>query len=99
MTMKALTSVEVKEKISADLKEWKYDGKMISREYTFSDFREAFSFMTSVALVAEKNDHHPDWSNVYNKVKISLQTHSAGGITQNDIDLAKAADKSFKKFV
>ncbi|HKK41822.1 MAG TPA: 4a-hydroxytetrahydrobiopterin dehydratase [Bacteroidales bacterium] len=96
--MKALTSVEVKEKISGDLRNWKYDGKFLSCEYTFRDFRDAFSFMTSVALLAEKNDHHPDWSNVYNKVKITLQTHSAGGITQNDIDLAKAADESYKKF-
>lgn len=65
------------------------DGKSISRVIEFKDFSEAFGFMTRVALAAEKMDHHPDWSNVYRRVEISLSTHDAGGITKLDIDLAE----------
>ncbi len=65
-------------------------GKSISQDFTFKTFAEAFSFMTHVALLAEKADHHPDWSNSYNKVSISLSTHSAGGLTEKDLNLAKA---------
>ena len=99
IAMKAFTKEEVREKLSDTLKEWTFDGSFISREYSFSDFKEAFSFMTSVALTAEKKDHHPDWTNVYNRVTIKLQTHSAGGITQNDIDLAIAADTFFNRYL
>jgi 4a-hydroxytetrahydrobiopterin dehydratase len=67
--------------------------KAISREFGFKDFSAAFGFMTRVALLAQSADHHPDWSNSYNKVRISLSTHSAGGVTQNDLDLAAAIDK------
>jgi 4a-hydroxytetrahydrobiopterin dehydratase len=63
------------------------DGKL-HRVFEFADFRQAFSFMTAVALVAEAMNHHPDWSNVWNKVTIDLNTHSAGGITKNDFELA-----------
>ena len=66
------------------------DGKAIKRAYRFDDFTEAFAFMTRVALLAEVADHHPDWSNSYNRVEISLSTHSAGGITSKDYALAKA---------
>ena len=58
----------------------------------FRDFRQAFAFMTEVALLAEKADHHPEWSNVYNKVNITLTTHDAGGITDRDLSLAKQID-------
>jgi 4a-hydroxytetrahydrobiopterin dehydratase len=64
------------------------DGKL-QRELTFADFAEAFAFMTRVALAAEKLDHHPDWSNVWNRVAITLWTHDAGGITRRDVELAK----------
>jgi len=62
----------------------------IARTFTFRDFNEAFGFMSRAALVAEKNDHHPEWRNVYRTVEVLLSTHDAGGVTQRDIDLAKA---------
>ena len=65
------------------------DGKSIHQSYKFKTFAEAFSFMTHVALLADKMDHHPDWSNSYNKVEITLTTHDAGGVTANDLELAK----------
>ena len=73
---------------------WKeIDGKL-QQTFKFKDFSEAFAFMTRVALVAESQNHHPDWSNEYNKVKISLCSHDVGGIiTENDHKLAKAIDK------
>ena len=76
------------------LDEWDYDeGRdAISRSITFADFSEAFAFMTRVALLAEKHDHHPEWSNVYNKVDITLATHDAGGLSHRDIAMAEAID-------
>ena len=64
----------------------------IARTFTFKDFNEAFGFMARVALVAEKRDHHPEWRNVYKTVEVVLSTHDADGLTQKDIDLAKAMD-------
>ena len=64
----------------------------ITRKYQFVDFDAAFAFMTRVALLAAKMDHHPEWSNVYNKVDVTLATHDANGVTQKDIDLAMAMD-------
>jgi 4a-hydroxytetrahydrobiopterin dehydratase len=61
----------------------------ITRNFEFRDFSEAFAFMTRVALAAEQADHHPEWSNVWNKVEVLLTTHSAGGVTRKDVDLAK----------
>ncbi len=69
------------------------DGLSIGRTLTFKDFNEAFGFMTRAALAAEKADHHPEWSNVYNRVEIRLTTHDAGGLTQRDFDLAKAINR------
>ena len=66
--------------------------------FKFSDFKQAFSFMTCVALKAEQNNHHPEWENVYNKVKITLTTHDVGGISQLDYDLAIFADSCSKNF-
>jgi 4a-hydroxytetrahydrobiopterin dehydratase len=68
------------------------DGKKIVREFTFIDFKHAFEFMTLSAQYAEEIDHHPDWSNSWNKVKVVLTTHSAGALTRLDIQLAKAMD-------
>jgi 4a-hydroxytetrahydrobiopterin dehydratase len=78
----------------AELAEWKMvDGRdALTRSLKFSDFSAAFGFMTRVALAAEKLDHHPEWSNVWNRVEITLSTHDAGGLTQRDIDLAKIID-------
>lgn len=64
----------------------------IGRTFTFKDFNEAFGFMSRVALVAEKRDHHPEWRNVYKTVEVVLATHDAGGVTELDIELAKAMD-------
>ncbi len=68
------------------------DKDAIRREFKFADFSAAWGFMTRVALLAEKFDHHPDWSNVWNTVRIELTTHDAGGLSDNDIKLAQAID-------
>lgn len=77
------------------LADWRYDADAdaLVRDFKFEDFSEAFAFMTRVALLAQTADHHPDWSNAYNKVSITLSTHSAGGLTDKDIALATAIDK------
>ena len=67
-------------------------GKSIAQTFTFADFKQAFEFMTLCAQYAEEIDHHPDWSNSWNKVTVELSTHSAGGLTALDIQLAKAMD-------
>jgi len=67
-------------------------GKAIERELRFADFSQAFGFMTRVALLAERADHHPEWSNVYNRVAITLTTHDAGGLSARDVAIAKAID-------
>jgi 4a-hydroxytetrahydrobiopterin dehydratase len=86
-------SPEALAKALADLPEWAVvDGKL-HRELRFPDFVAAFGFMTSVALVAEKRDHHPEWSNVYGRVVVDLTTHDAGGITEKDLDLARTIDQ------
>jgi 4a-hydroxytetrahydrobiopterin dehydratase len=73
---------------TASLPEWRVvDGKL-HRDYKFADFSHAFGFMAAVATVAEKLDHHPDWTNVYNRVTVDLNTHDAGGITVLDFELA-----------
>ncbi|MBN8926136.1 MAG: 4a-hydroxytetrahydrobiopterin dehydratase [Rhodospirillales bacterium 69-11] len=68
------------------------DRDAIRREFRFADFSAAFAFMTRVALLAETLDHHPDWSNVWNTVRIELTTHDAGGLTDRDVRLARAID-------
>jgi 4a-hydroxytetrahydrobiopterin dehydratase len=64
----------------------------ITRTFTFADFSAAWGFMSRVALVAEKMDHHPDWANVWNRVTVTLSTHNAGGVTRRDVELARAID-------
>ncbi|MFM9937006.1 MAG: 4a-hydroxytetrahydrobiopterin dehydratase [Novosphingobium sp.] len=68
------------------------DGLAITRTFRFTDFAEAFGFMTRVAILAEKADHHPEWFNVYNRVEITLTTHDAGGLSTRDVALAGAID-------
>lgn len=92
-----MTSILQPGEIEAALKalpDWRRDenGTGIHRDFQFKNFVAAFGFMSRVALLAEKADHHPDWSNVYNRVSIGLSTHSAGGLTEKDIALAKAID-------
>lgn len=76
------------------LPDWDYDDERdgIRRQCSFTDFSEAFAFMTRVALLAEKADHHPEWSNVWNRVEILLTTHDAGGLSGRDVELAQAID-------
>ena len=71
---------------------WSLKENKLHREFVFKDFITAFGFMTQIAIVAECANHHPEWSNVYNKVEVNLITHSEGGITKLDIDLAQKID-------
>jgi len=90
---KPLTPAE-RGKALKSLKGWAYSAKFkaLSKTFKFKDFKQAFAFMTGCALAAEKMDHHPDWSNVYNTVDVKLSTHDAGGVTDADIKLAKTMD-------
>ena len=91
---------ELARELLAPLKHWRHDERRgaITREFIFADFAQAFAFMTQVALMAEKTNHHPEWFNVYNRVDITLTTHDAGGLSQRDIDLARYADAAFERF-
>jgi 4a-hydroxytetrahydrobiopterin dehydratase len=88
-----LAPQQVREKLDA-LPGWTLseDGRAITRQFRFADFRQAFAFMTQVALAAERADHHPEWSNVYNRVDIRLTTHDADGLTERDFALAAVAN-------
>ena len=85
---------EARGRALSDLEGWiEVDGRdAIYKEFLFKDFNEAFGFMSRIALFAEKQDHHPEWFNVYNKVSITLSTHDCGGLSERDIRLAKAID-------
>tara|TARA_Y100001968_G_scaffold106374_1_gene96168 strand:+ start:56 stop:346 length:291 start_codon:yes stop_codon:yes gene_type:complete len=72
---------------------WIVDNKTIKKEFKFENFIDAFGFIIKVALLSEKMNHHPNWQNTYNKVKIELTTHDKGGITTNDTKLAESIDK------
>ena len=77
---------------------WRFEaqrGGTLSREFLFEDFVQAFGFMAQVALAAERLNHHPEWSNVYNRVAVTLTTHDAGGLTELDVELARAAERAF----
>jgi 4a-hydroxytetrahydrobiopterin dehydratase len=95
--MKPFTKEEVNSYLALNLKGWTQADMAITREFKFRNFVDAFSFMTGIALEAEKMDHHPNWTNVYDKVTIALNTHSAMGITQLDFDLAKKIDAIYKR--
>jgi 4a-hydroxytetrahydrobiopterin dehydratase len=75
------------------------DRDALHRSFKFADFATAFSFMTHVAILAEKMDHHPEWSNVYNRVEVTLTTHDAGGLSVRDITLARAIDAGAAKLL
>lgn len=96
--MQPLTTDQI---VSAALPDWSYSserGGCLSRNFVFADFVQAFGFMTQLALHAEKMNHHPEWSNVYNRVNIVLTTHDAGGLTERDITLARLADGLAQQF-
>ena len=76
-----------------ELAEWNVSGAELKRTFRFANFVEAFGFMAAAALVAEKMDHHPNWSNVYSSVEVSLNTHDRGGVTELDAALARAMDR------
>jgi 4a-hydroxytetrahydrobiopterin dehydratase len=74
------------------------DGRdAIAKSFKFADFNAAFGFMSRVALMAEKLDHHPEWFNVYNKVDVTLATHDAGGVTERDVTLARFIDQAARQ--
>lgn len=78
---------------------WTTENYKLKKQFTFENFKDAFSFMTRVAFEAEKMNHHPEWTNIYNRVMISLSTHDAGDVvTEKDEKLAKAIDKIFISF-
>jgi 4a-hydroxytetrahydrobiopterin dehydratase len=83
-----LTDSQISEGLSS-LTGWKVQNGKLHREYKFADFAHAFGFMATAAPSIEKNNHHPEWANVYNRVTVDLSTHDAGGITQKDLDLAR----------
>uniref|UniRef100_A0A832M2F7 Putative pterin-4-alpha-carbinolamine dehydratase n=1 Tax=Oscillatoriales cyanobacterium SpSt-402 TaxID=2282168 RepID=A0A832M2F7_9CYAN len=87
-TLSVLSTSEL-ELALPELKGWSIEQGKLHCRFQFSSFIEAFGFMTSVALVAETMGHHPEWCNVYNRVSVNLTTHDAGGITMNDIHLAR----------
>lgn len=86
-------NTELLQEAIAQLNEWTINDNCICKKYSFSNFSSAFAFMTQVALLCEKYNHHPNWSNSYNTVSIALTTHDVGGITDLDISLAKAIEK------
>lgn len=94
-TMNVFTEKEATEFLALHLKDWSLEKNAIKRDFKFKSFVEAFSFMTAIALEAEKMNHHPDWSNSFNKVSIALTTHEASGLTQRDFNLASTIDRIF----
>jgi 4a-hydroxytetrahydrobiopterin dehydratase len=96
--MKKLEKEEIEDFLQQHLKNWTFENNSIKRDLQFGTFIQAFSFMTSIALEAEKADHHPDWSNSYNKLNITLTTHSENGVTQGDLDLAVIINSLYRKY-
>lgn len=92
MSREPLSDSTIAEKLET-LPQWTLDDGALKRELRFASFVEAFGFMASVALVAERLDHHPEWTNVYDRVTIRLWTHDAGGITQRDFALAEEIER------
>ena len=88
MGLEKLSSEEIKNKLN-NLAGWSEVNGKLHKDFEFADFNQAFWFMTRAAMEIEKMNHHPEWFNVYNKLSVDLMTHDAGGITQNDVTLAK----------
>ena len=86
--MRGLSSEEISEELK-NLLGWSIKEEKLHRDFEFDDFNQAFGFMTRAAMYIEKMNHHPEWLNVYNRLTVDLTTHDAGGITENDIELAK----------
>jgi len=93
MAIKKLTADEIATGLG-EMEHWKLNAKgKLEKEFKFHSFKEAFSFMTRIAFEAEAMNHHPDWFNSYNKVRIELMTHDADGVTENDLELARRIEK------
>jgi len=92
MSVKLATEVQLSEFLGAN-PDWKLIENKLQNTYVFNDFIQAFGFMAQAAIIAEKQNHHPEWFNVYKTVRVDLSTHEAGGITEKDFLLAKAMDK------
>ncbi len=86
-----LTEAEIAEVLAVH-PDWRRDGDRLRRSYVFADFRAAFAFMAHVALIAERLFHHPEWSNVYNKVELSVTSHDVGGLSARDRDFVERVD-------
>ncbi len=91
-----LTPTEISDRLEA-LPGWTFSDGALRREFVFADFSEAFGFMCRVALAAEKMDHHPEWTNVWSRVSVTLRTHDAGGVTDLDFRLANVMQRLMKK--
>jgi len=94
-----LTTTEINIRLNSLVDSWTLNKKSISCELKFKNFIQAFTFMKSVALEAERMNHHPNWENAYNVVKISLSTHDANGLTKKDFELARIIDNRYKPFM
>ncbi len=92
MPIEKLSEQAIEHELKA-LPEWKRAGEKIHRSYVFKDFVEAFGFMSRVSLLAERMNHHPEWSNVYNRLEVDLTTHDAGGLSERDFALARQMDQ------
>jgi len=92
MATRALDSSDIQRGL-AELDGWELAGDRIKRRFQFADFVTAFGWMSSVALVAEKLDHHPEWKNVYNRIDVELTTHDCKGLSARDFELAKAMER------
>ncbi len=95
MSVPTLSAQELETRLT-QLEGWSVENGKLHRQYQFKSFVEAFGFMSSVALVAESMNHHPEWFNVYNRVTIDLTTHDSGGITSKDVELAQKANEFAK---
>ncbi|MEZ7836988.1 MAG: 4a-hydroxytetrahydrobiopterin dehydratase [Flavobacteriales bacterium] len=96
--MQPLIKTKIDQLIKESLPSWRLDKNCLCKDFKFRNFVDAFSFMTAIALEAEKTDHHPNWKNVYNEVSISLNTHSAGGVTEKDFKLAGKIEEIYAKY-
>lgn len=92
MAIQPLNQAQIQQQL-ADIPDWQYQDNALRRKFSFKNFIEAFGFMSKVALLAERADHHPEWKNVYNKVSIALTTHDCDGVSNRDFDLAKKIDQ------
>jgi len=90
--MKKLSKEEINDHLES-LEGWTYSDNAIHTSFEFENFKEAFTLMTRIAFEAEAQQHHPEWSNSYNELEISLSTHDAGGVTEKDFKLAKTIEK------